>query len=350
MPRASALPTSCPFPSCESNGGGRAPLVHRHASHRTKAGPRARRRCLVCGRTYSATTGTPYARNRRPQAHFDRVIQLHSEGMTKAAIARVMRVSPSTVTRWISKAAAHARHFHDRHTRIEDPVEVQLDELSCRGSGRAKGAWVFSGIEVLSRVWLGLRVGPRTKRNTRIHVREVSNTLGSMGEWTLFTTDGFKYYASALRRVMADRPAVHVEVDNKYSRGRVVRSRWRRRLGSLHAQADAMERSYDSKKPNTAFVERLNLTKRMCCSLLRRRNPSPARSPERVQEALELVRVIYNYVRPHSSLRTGRGHTTPAMAAGIAKRPLRIREIFSWVVPGREAGQLARQAQFAYSG
>ncbi|MEL6716139.1 MAG: helix-turn-helix domain-containing protein, partial [Planctomycetota bacterium] len=143
MPRASALPTSCPFPSCESNRGGRAPLVHRHASHRTKAGPRARRRCLVCGRTYSATTGTPYARNRRPQAHFDRVIQMHSEGMTKAAIARVMRVSPSTVTRWISKAAAHARHFHDRHTRIEDPVEVQLDELSCRGSGRAKGAWVF---------------------------------------------------------------------------------------------------------------------------------------------------------------------------------------------------------------
>lgn len=350
MTRLASLPTTCPFPCCSSNTGPLIAKVHQHATHHTKAGPRARRRCLVCKRTFSATTGTPYARNRRPMAHFDRVVQMHSEGMTKAAISRVMRVSPSTVARWIAKAAAHARLFHDRHTRIDDPVEVQLDELSCRGSGRAKGSWVFSGIEVQSRVWVGLRVGTRTERNTRIHVREVSNTLTSMGEWTLFSTDGFRYYARVLQRVLADRPAVHIEVDNKYSRGRVVRSTWRRRMGSSEAHADAIVRNQDLHKPNTAFVERLNLTKRTCCSLLRRRNPSPARSPERIQEALKLVRMIYNYVRPHGSLRTLRGATTPAMAAGITKRPLRIREIFRWVVTGGEAAQLARRAQFAYSG
>jgi hypothetical protein len=110
-----------------------------------------------------------------------------------------------------------------------------------------------------------------------------------------------------------------------------------------------MVRNTDSKKPNTSFIERLNLNKRMCCSLLRRRNPAPARSPERIQEALELVRVIYNYVRVHSSLRTRQGKRTPAMVAGITKRPLRIRDILGWVVPGAEARKLALQAQFTRS-
>ena len=60
-------------------------------------------------------------------------------------------------------------------------------------------------------------------------------------------------------------------------------------LGTPQRYAEVMERSEDSKKPNTAYIERLNLRKRMCCSMLRRRNPAPGRSPQRIQEALELV-------------------------------------------------------------
>jgi len=90
----------------------------------------------------------------------------------------------------------------------------------------------------------------------------------------------------------------------------------------------------DSKKPNTSFVERLNLVKRTCCSLVRRRTASPARRLETLQSALEIVRLVYNYVRPHSSLRTRQGKRTPAMEAGLAKRPLRVLEVLRWVVPG----------------
>ena len=301
---------------------------------------------MVCTKTFSATTGTVYARMRKPKSELDRVVQMHSEGMTKAAIARVLSVSPSTVARWLERAAAHARRYHDAHTRLEEAVEVQLDELSCRGVGRAERVWAFSGLEVSSRLWVGLIVGTRTQRTTRIFVREVSDTLGAASAWTLYTTDSFKFYAEAIRHVFAGRPAVHVEIDNVYGRRGVVRTTWRRALGSKWAHEEAMVRNTDSKKPNTSFIERLNLNKRMCCSLLRRRNPAPARSPERIQEALELVRVIYNYVRVHSSLRTAQGKRTPAMVAGITKRPLRIREILSWVVLGAEARKLALQAQF----
>jgi hypothetical protein len=47
---------------------------------------------------------------------------------------------------------------------------------------------------------------------------------------------------------------------------------------------------------------------------------------------LEIVRVVYNYVRPHSSLRTLNGNQTPVMAAGLTVRPLTLLEILGWGV------------------
>ena len=342
-------PLECPREDCLSNCGEATPRVIHHASHRTKTGVRKRRRCMVCGVTFSSLTGTAYAGLRRRKADVDRVLQMHSEGMTKAAIARVVRVSPGTVARWIERAAQHARSFHDARTQIEEAVEVQLDELSCGGVGDAKGAWAFSGIEVSSRLWAGLLVAKRTLRATKQFVREVKYTIGSITEWTLFTSDCFKYYKPAMNAVFEDDPAVYLQIKNRYRGGKIVRSTWTRAMGSELAHDDALARNSDSLKPNTAFIERLNLTKRMCCSLLRRRNPSPARKIESLQSALELVRLIYNYVRPHFALRTRRGHETPAMAAGITTRPLRLREIMSWSVPGSEKRRLALRTLFAHA-
>ena len=86
--------------------------------------------------------------------------------------------------------------------------------------------------------------------------------MGDIQEWTLFTTDAFKFYSPAMSSIFADEAAVYVQVKNRYRRGKVVRSTWTRRMGSEIAHADALERNTDSMRPNTAFIERLNLTKR----------------------------------------------------------------------------------------
>jgi hypothetical protein len=59
------------------------------------------------------------------------------------------------------------------------------------------------------------------------------------------------------------------------------------------------------------------------------------RKPQRLADALDLNRLHYNFVRRHSTLRFGRESRTPAMQAGIASRPLTLREIFSWIPPLR---------------
>ncbi len=78
-----------------------------------------------------------------------------------------------------------------------------------------------------------------------------------------------------------------------------------------------------------APIERLNLTIRQGSAYLCRRTLCYARRTERLAAHLELLRCYYNFVRPHRALRFGREVRTPAMQAGLTRRRLTLREIFS---------------------
>jgi len=261
---------------------------------------------------------------------------MHAEGMTKAATARVLGVSPSTVSRWVERAGRHAEQFQTEHSKVEAPVEFQIDELHCKGVGSARNAWAYSGIEVWSRMWVSLYVGNRTLRSTMHFVRQLASVFGHDWVPVVVTSDRFKYYEPVMRRVFRDTNLVYLQVENRYSARGLVRTSYKQIMGTAVGQKYARERSEDSKRPNTSYIERLNLRKRSCCSLLRRRNPAPARKPEKIQEALAIVRVFYNFVQRHSSLKFGGVKRTPAMQAGIFERPLTIREIFNWVPPPQQ--------------
>src|SRR4029453_13839265 len=87
--------------------------------------------------------------------------------------------------------------------------------------------------------------------------------------------------------------------------------------------------SEDSVKLNTSFVERLNLTIRQGSAYLGRRTICQARWKQCLNDHLELLRCHYNFVRPHRALKFGREVRTPARQAGLTKRALTLREIFS---------------------
>jgi len=272
------------------------------------------------------------ARLRAPAGIFAHALQLFGEGLPKAGIARVLGHSPSTISRWIERSATHARIFQDVMTKPTEVGEIQMDELAVRGADETRAAWAYGAIEVFTRLWLAMKVSRRTLRNTRAFVREVMDTLARTQSCVIVTTDGMKYYEPSMRRVFKNYPVVYQQVVNVYRGGRVLRSNPRLVFGSRLAFDDAFERT-DSKKPNTSFIERLNLVQRTCCSFLRRRTASPARRIASIQNALEIVRLIYNYVRPHASLRTRSGVQTPAMAAGLLVRPLALLEVLRWRIP-----------------
>ena len=322
--------TFCSNPSCGSNEGNQPPRLATHGWFRTRTARRRRRICKHCGTTAAATHGTPYHRMRRPKADLDRALHMSTEGMTASAIARVLRTSVSTVTRWLEKAGRHAQAFSDEHDEVREPVELQLDELKSYAIGEAEDVWCFSGVEVWSRFWAVLHVGKRTLRSTLLFVRQAREACGSLSWPILVTTDEFKYYEYCIDRTFGPSCA-YVQVKNIYRKDRVVRTSWELVLGPEWRLDLALRRSEDGTRPNTSFTERLNLYERRSCCYLHRRTSGPARKVQRLSDALEILRVYYNYIRPHASLSINRSPRTPAMAAEIFDRPLSFRAILSWV-------------------
>lgn len=329
----------CPFPTCPSHTRPRSKGIVRHGYLRSRHGSRLRLLCRTCGRTFCNRRGSAYYRLQHPRKQFDSFAALLAEGLSSAALARALSVAPATITRWLGRAAAHARSFADEHDRVERPFELQFDEISGRPASEPRSPWIYNGIEVSSRYWVAAFVGRRSRRSTRAFVLQARAALGSLASDLLVVSDPFPYYERELERSMGPR-CVYVKVRNSYLADRVVHTQATLVLGTPDRLDAIFERSEDSNRPNTAYVERLNLFLRRSCSYLHRRTSGKVRNPRRLSDMVEVIRCGYNFVRPHSALRPGGEPTTPAMQAGVFASPLSWRSIFEWPRPAPNPAQL----------
>jgi transposase-like protein/IS1 family transposase len=328
MPTLSA-PVRCPNSSCPSSSHleptpGR--LV-RHSLLRTQPGTRQRWRCKECGRTFTRRLGTPYHRLRKPPSRFDRVIHMSLEGASKASNARVNEVSASTVSRWMNRAANYTQRFQERVLREVEPRELQADEVRGYPENKERRQFVFAALEVWARLWIGQRIGGRTKRNCRLLMREARARCRIVPDRVLIVTDPFQYYAPEIRKTRGP-TCVHVESGKIIRGNKILRVRNRLVHGAPWQLQWAMSRSEDSRKPNTAFIERLNLFIRRSLASLHRRTNSAAKARQALEQAITLLQCYYNFVRPHGALRFGRVCRTPAQRAGLVTRKLNWRDIF----------------------
>jgi len=314
----------CPDPNC------RAPHLGavRHSRFQVRRSKRQRYRCRGCGKTFSGCVGTPYHRMRYPAELFDRAAALATEGMSKAAIARILRISVGTVTRWLEKAAFHSAVFSERVVRQVCGPEIQADELRSYTRTKKQNIWLHTSLDVESRLWTTMRLGRRTMRDTKLHMGDLRDRLSQGGGRRLMTTDAFKYYGQIVPDVFG--PAlVYAQVEKSFRDNRVVKKRENYVVGSAADFEQALVESEDSRKLNTSFVERLHLTIRRSLAALQRKTTAYARSPLCLAHVLVLLRATYNFIRPHRALRFGKTMRTPAMQAGLATRPLTYREIFT---------------------
>ena len=321
----------CLNPACPLHRKVGSGNIVRHGFYRTRSGKRRRYRCGECGRTFSSTKGTPYYRLQHRRATFDVVIALRVEGVSISAISRVERIAWNTVARWLERAAGASRRFNNRTTAAFAVEELQADEIRTFVGTKTRPIWIFAAIEVCSRLWPSTVVGRRSYRNTLALVRDVSNRM-HFERIPLIVTDGFDFYEKVVRRVFGP-AALYGQVLKTRRNDRIVKVERRELMGASWRFEEALNSSEDSSTLNTSFVERLNLTIRQGSAYLRRRSPCHARSKEKLEEHLELIRCYYNFVRPHRALKFGRETRTPAMQAGLATRRLTFREVFVCLPP-----------------
>ena len=317
---------SCLNPECRLEGKVGSGNIVRHGFYRTTRGRRRRYRCVECGKTFSSTKGTPYYRLHRRRATFDAVVALRVEGVSISAIARVEGIAWNTVARWLERTAQVCRRFN--HGRIIGFVveELQAGEIRSFAGRKDRPTWVFVTIEVWSRLWPSTVTGRRSYRNTLALVRDVSNRM-DFERLPLIVTDGFDFYQKVVRRVFGP-AALYAQVLKTRRNDRIVKVERRALMGAAWRFQEALNNSEDSSTLNTSFIERLNLTIRQSSAYLARRTLSHARSKEKLEEQLEILRCYYNFVRPHRALRFGCEIRTPAMQAGLVTRRLTFRELF----------------------
>lgn len=255
------------------------------------------------------------------------MVTLSLEGMSKAAIARVCGISWNTVARWLELAARHAASFQERHMQRVEAVELQLDELRTHIGEKSKPCWIYTSVEVWARLWTAAHVGRRTRRDVLLHVRKIRSQVLPAFDRPLISTDGFHWYEKVIRKVFGPF-CVLAQIEKRFHAGRSRRTRTRIVLGTQDDLERALARSEDSRRINTSYVERLNLTIRRSLACLQRRTTALLRSKQKLEQQVVLLQCYYNFVRPHSSLKFGKECRTPAMQAGLVTRRLTLREIF----------------------
>ena len=72
-------------------------------------------------------------------------------------------------------------------------------------------------------------------------------------------TDGFQYYVRVIAQLFGA-ACVYAQVIKTWRKNRVVKVERRPVIGTSRRLEEALERSEDSTRPNTAYIERLNLT------------------------------------------------------------------------------------------
>lgn len=321
--------------------------VHREREHRYI--------CHVCGKTFSATKGTPFFRLQTAADVVTLVLTLLCHGCPLQAIVAAFGLDERTVADWQARAGQHGQAVHDHlvATGVVDIQHVQADELWVKLVGRR--VWLAMALAVPSRLWLGGVVS--SHRDLPLILRLVQMIRScAVSAAILVCVDGLASYVTAFRRVF--RRSVHTgrrgrprlvaeaglllgQVVKQYAQRHVVSVTRRVVQGSADAIAEVVASTHSGTAINTAYIERLNATFRSALAPLVRRGRALAHTDTVLTAGMYLVGCAYNFCWLHASLRLPAPpvashkwqERTPAMAAGLTDHCWTMSELLHYQVP-----------------
>ena len=351
-------------------------------------------RCLVCGRQFSETAGTPFFGLKTPMRTVCVALNELAEGLGVRAVARIHHVEPGTVLDRLRKAGQHCEAVSAYMMQELELSQVQLDELwtFIRKKERMLSEWeklqtdygdnwIWMAFDPIHKLVVAVLIGDHTEEEAvglleRLRARLMEACL------PLLTGGSLPHYAGAVLRVFG----VWVQPRRKGTRGRlpkprrvvpeglnyatVHKEREGGRVVSVTTQVvyGSLKDILACLKPlqqtiNTSFVERMKGTLRHLLSRLHRRSLCFSKrraylgyhlhlalcsSPRGATYYTGLALAYYHFVRYHSSLRVrlsepiptrGKGspkkweQRTPAMAAGLTDHAWSLEELLMCHVP-----------------
>lgn len=258
-----------------------------------------------------------------------RIISMLVEGNSLRSITRMTGCSINTVSKLLIDIGKVCQQYHDENVKNLNTKKVQCDEIWSFVYSKEKNkptetaewvdatgdVWTWVGIDADSKLVISWLVGDRGVTTGVPFMEDLASRLKNRIQ---LSSDGLGTYNTAVQVAFGNNVDFGKLVkvygqsgEGKYSPPEVISAEKRTVIGEP-----------DPDHISTSYVERQNLTLRMCLRRFTRLTNGFSKKVENHCHALALHYMYYNFCRIHKTLRV-----TPAMEAGIEDDVWEIKDI-----------------------
>ena len=255
------------------------------------------------------------------------------EGNSLRATARICDVAYNTVLKLIPEIGEACAEYQDKVFRNLQCKRIQCDEIWSFCYAKQKNVpedkkgifgygdvWTWVAICADTKIVPTFMVGSRNAPSAKMFMDDLAGRLANRVQ---LTTDGYRPYLTAVESAFAGDIdyAMLVKIyessqeETRYSPAKCKGSERKKIVGNP-----------DPKQVSTSYVERQNLTMRMCMRRFTRLTNGFSKKIENHAYHLALHYMYYNFARIHKTLRV-----TPAMEAGISDHVWSLEEIIGLI-------------------
>ena len=290
-----------------------------------------RRHCKACKLTFGIIPERPLGSMRLDMDKAELCLKLLTEGSSIRTTERISGVHRDTICRLLRKAGEKCEALMNRLVRRVPVEDVQADELWCfvgmkertkklkKNTDPEMGdAYTFVGLERGSKLALAFHMGRRTSEDASIFTAKLA--AATSGNFQL-STDGFNAYPAAVEEHLGGR-VDYGQIVKVFGPETTDSERRYSPPAIISAEKVVISGAPEEERICTSHVERTNLHLRLQMRRFTRLTNAFSRKRDNLRAALALHFAAYNFTWMHSTIRC-----TPAMAAGIARKPWTIMDL-----------------------
>ena len=279
-------------------------------------------RCRCCGAEFSERKNTALWNTKVAEEKAVAVAEHLAEGCSLKATTRLAKVHPSVVTRLNRKVGSHAQAFHDERVQDLEVMALEADERHGYAQDKSQPQWEAEVIDPVSKFVVSHVQGRRDETLIRRLLEDAAQRLSNRHRLVLFT-DGEASYASLFPEIFGQAyrpsrqgscgrfPDVRYRIPRTLAHVQIVKHREGQRVVEVdisytHGSRRCVQRVLEQlgyTTPNTSTIERRNGTaRRMNAHQVRRSLAFSRRDDTKIALGWWGL-TVYNWVRPHRSLR-----------------------------------------------